>query len=273
MSLNNTTEIQWTWFDLTFNESTTLYESKYESAVIGTISTIALFCVLIFYFLEIIKKSKGKLIDSYVILDCALRFFLIPDIWDITGILPNNFFCESRTVAVMLIHSSSKIITFSIALIRWVYVAWPFVTYYPYKKRLFHISLIAGGLGLLAIIGFESALNVDRIFFYHACEGDVLNFLKHREHSGLAFDVPSYHPLKAVSMLVFHLNTFLTPILYISIFNRMKNTYSTSLGLDENSLSRRKQKNVVSAKVNFLNWIIENMIFIVKIATVKGSSQ
>ena len=118
MSLNISSKITWTWFELTFSENQIIYESKYESTLIGSPSSIAIICFLFVYFLQIRKKCKGNIIDLYVILDCLLKILHIHEILGIFGILPEGYFCASRTVAVLLIHSSRKIIVLSIALIR-----------------------------------------------------------------------------------------------------------------------------------------------------------
>ena len=81
--------------------------------------------------------------------------------------------------------------------------------------------------------------------------------------TGLAFNLPIYHPFHALTTIAFFIFSVLVPVGYFLIYRfRKKDNYHVS-GLNERSRLIRRHKNIVSTHCNMVNWIFEMSGFII----------
>jgi len=96
-------------------------------------------------------------------------------------------------------------------------------------------------------------------FFYHDN-----NFLDGKSVGSPTWSLPVTHPFHLATLIMFISHILLIPIGYYRLFSFVKQNNS-NLGdsISAKSRVRKKQQNLVSAKFNFLNWLLEAVSLVI----------
>ena len=91
-------------------------------------------------------------------------------------------------------------------------------------------------------------------FFYNTSD-----FFETVEIKSRRFNLPSRHPLRVCTLIVFCLNMIISPVLYFIIFKHINIHNENFVGLSQKAKSERKRRNLVNIKFNLLAWILEGV--------------
>ena len=97
-------------------------------------------------------------------------------------------------------------------------------------------------------------------FYYN-----ISDFYQTREF-GKMFKLNTLHPFRILNMIVFLIDPILVPFFYTRIYLFRKRLNEKQLGLGENAITRRKQKNIVQMKFHLFTWIWESSTIILIIS-------
>ena len=161
----------------------------------------------------------------------------------------------------------NRLLPIAIVVFRYVYACKSNWVFTARQRTIFHFLIcsstiiIAGGLTLFSHIYREKSLH------YLDCIGERSKFYDEVEKdSNLAWALPFYHPFHLSCILAFFSNSFVVPLGYATIYHfRKKQDKKMTGNLDERTLTTRKNKNIVSTRFSFLNWIVEASGFLVLI--------
>ena len=119
---------------------------------------------------------------------------------------------------------------------------------------------------LTLIIGLQCGCYFyqDKYLFFWVCMGRN-GFSESADFNGFYFHIPIYNPFHFLSILVFFIHSLVLPIGYLAIYHFRKQQNLRTSGLTDKSLNRRKNRNVVTAKINAIIWVSEFCSYLVLI--------
>ena len=210
------------------------------------------------------KERNLTWINQVIGVDCLLCVCMIPIILSTADVyrLPCSFITSYAFFASLL----NRLLPVGIVIYRYIYVCRSSWIPTADQRRNFEVVLTSSILALTLGLTFGSWVYQEKYIHYLNCvrkENIILQ--SEQERTGIAFDLPIFHPFRALSILSFFLYSVLVPVGYFLIYRfRKKDDYHVS-GLNERSRLIRRHKNIFSTQFNMINWIFEMSGFIVLI--------
>ena len=210
------------------------------------------------------KEKNLTWINLVIGVDCLLCMCMIPIILSTADVyrLPCSFITTYAFFASLL----NRLLPVGIVIFRYIYVCQSSWIHTAEQRKSFQLGLSSSILALTLGLTFSTWVYQEKYIHYLNCLGkQKKNLHSEQRRTGMAFDLPIYHPFHALAILSFFLSSVLVPVGYFLIFRfREKDNYHVS-GLNERSRLIRRHKNIVSTQFNMMNWIFEMSGFIVLI--------
>ena len=160
----------------------------------------------------------------------------------------------------------NRLLPISIVVFRYVYVCKSEWVWTARQRKVFHILIgsfmiiLAGGLTLCSYLYEEKNLH------YLDCIGQDFKFYQAmKENTNLVWLLPIYHPFHFISILAFFSYFLVVPAGYAAIYHFRRNQNQKIRGINEQTMMKRRNRNIVSTQFNFLIWIFETSGFLVLI--------
>ena len=208
------------------------------------------------------KEHTLTWINQVIVVDCLLCLCMIPIILSKAGVypLPCSFITSYAFFAALL----NRLLPVGIVIYRYIYVCKSSWVHTEDKRSNLEVALSTSLLVIPLGLAFGSWVYQDKyIKFLNCMAKQNILFEFEQEMTGWAFDLPIYHPFRALNIIAFFSFSVLVPAGYYLIYRfRKKDNYYVD-GLNERSRLIRRHKNIVSTQVNMVNWIIEMSGFII----------
>ena len=208
------------------------------------------------------KEQNLTWINQVIGVDCLLCLCMIPIILDTAGVypLPCSFITSYAFFASLL----NRLLPVGIVIYRYIYVCKSSWVPDADKRSNLEVALSTSILAITLGLTFGSWVYQDKyIHFLNCMRKQNILFQSEQEMTGLAFNLPIYHPFHALTTIAFFIFSVLVPVGYFLIYRfRKKDNYHVS-GLNERSRLIRRHKNIVSTHCNMVNWIFEMSGFII----------
>ena len=208
------------------------------------------------------KEQNLTWINLVIGVDCLLGLCMIPIILSTAGVypLPCSFITSYAFFASLL----NRLLPVGIVIYRYIYVCKSSWIPTACKRRNLEVALSTSILTITLGLTFGSWVYQNKYTKFLNCMGKQnILFQSEQKITGLAFNLPIYHPFHALTIIAFFLFSVLVPVGYFLIYwFRKKDNYHVS-GLNERSRLIRRHKNIVSTRFNMMNWIFEMSGFII----------
>lgn len=222
--------------------------------LLGITGSLSCLLLVLPILVAILAEPKSTPINRLIGVDCMVRLTNIPyilywtklfDFWGLHSVLH----CAGRITFSFTTMLLCRLLTFAIALYRWVFVCHPTLVLTDTNKRTFSLVLSGGIFILTTSLGSCAFFHIESYRPYQLCRGNVSTINFH-------WDLPLNHPFQLSSIICFFGHLLVSPLLYALIFCNRK-TRSSNLGLSERSLKSRNKENLVTARFSFLCWLVD----------------
>ena len=229
------------------------------------------------------KISTPTLINKLIEVDCIIGLAYIPGILVDSGVsqdISSVYFCSFRICYMFFVSFLNRLLPVGIVTYRYVYVCKSHWVQTGSQRKIFQNSITLILLGLVAVLTSGCFFYREKYLHFWDCMGQE-GFSLSQGYTGMHFLLPIYNPFHLLSVLVFFIHSLIVPIGYLAIYFFRKQQDSLTSGLTDKSRNSRKNRNIVTAKINaiiclsefcsYLVLIPQNNIFFVLYFLVSGT--
>jgi hypothetical protein len=211
------------------------------------------------------KISSPTLINKLIGVDCIIGLAYIPGILVVIGVshdISSVYICSFRVCYSFFVSFLNRLLPVGIVTYRYVYVCKSHWVQTGSQRKIFQNSITLILLGLVVGLTCGCFLYREKYLHFWACMGQE-GFSKSQGYTGMHFLLPIYNPFHLLSVLVFFIHSLVLPIGYLAIYFFRKQQDSLTSGLTDKSRNSRKNRNIVTAKINAIIWLSEFCSYLV----------
>ena len=225
---------------------------------LGVLGSLAVFLLISSILVLIRSESSVTPVNRLIGLDCLLRLANIPIILHTTGLFAywgasSPLQCAIRVTLGYTVSLLPRLLSTATAAFRWLLVCHSSALLTSQQRRRLSTVLATIVTLLTASLAMGAFHYREHYWHYHRCINPGETNIK------WSWRLPDLHPFVVASNFCFFGNLVITPILYWLIFRFMKHL-GKDIRLSAQTLKRRRQQNIVTAKFNFCAWLFESLL-------------
>jgi hypothetical protein len=233
----------------------------------GVIAVAAIISVNVPVLYVVKKVFSSNLINNLISVDCIIGLAYIPGILVVSGVFDETasvHVCTFRICYNFFVNFLNRLLPVGIVAYRFVYVCKSHWVNTGSQRKIFHNSITFFILSLILGLTFGCFYYREKYLFFQECMGQE-GFYESVDYNGYLFHLSIFNPFHFLSVLVFFLHSLLLPVGYLAIYFFRKHHDSITSGLTDKSRNNRKNRNVVTAKINTIIWLSEVCSYLVMI--------